>query len=165
MIYYGSIEVAGTYVNATTVTGTFTNGFPPGDTNVRVKFTLNGDVTYSAAKVESIALNATSTAVTCSWAGGCAITFDQASILEGANVGDINVTVCGNQATLMLTASTTNSLVAYAPHYSSSHSLDTWMVEELQVVYGTVESNPAGQGANAFDGITTTQFVSASTDN
>ena len=65
----------------------------------------------------------------------------------------------------MLSASSTNSLIAYAPHYSSSHSLDTWMVEESQVIYGTAESNPAGQGTNAFDGLTTTQFVSASTDN
>jgi hypothetical protein len=166
-VYYGGVKVeADTIVSTTDLTFQFTDGFPPGVVDVQVSFEKDGNLLYSTSVTETIALAATaSTPVTCSWAGGCEIRFDQQAIMQGAEVGDISVTVCGYAATLDLDGSTNSQLVARAPRYSNIHSLDNFKVEQSQQISGTVTSLPTSMGQFAFDGITSTMYKSNTDDN
>jgi len=65
----------------------------------------------------------------------------------------------------MLSESTNDKLVAVAPVYTTSHSLDLFKVQESGIITGTVTSVPANIGKLAFDGLTTTMFVSYTNDN
>ena len=148
------------------MTGTFSDGFAPGVVPIRVSFEKNDRITYTSKHDQTTSLSAAGgSAVTCSWAGGCKITINQAGLKAGATSGDVTVEVCGNKATPRLDESTSSSLVLWAPKYTSVHSLDDYKVEEAQKIYGTVSSLPADVGKLAFDGITSTKYASTSDDN
>ena len=166
-IYYGSLAASSTsIISSTVVSGTFTNGLPPGVVQVSVSFEKDNRLTFTSGYQQSISLSATiNSPVTCSWAGGCVLEITQNSITQGATAGDISVQVWGQTAKLDLSSSTSNTLKAIVPVYATSHSLDLFKVQQSAVIKGTVTSLPVDIGALAFDGITSTMFISASTDN
>jgi len=47
----------------------------------------------------------------------------------------------------------------------TSHALDLFKVQEAKIITGTVTSVPANVGKLAFDGLTTSMFVSYTDDN
>ena len=166
-VYYGNLMVTSESITSSTeITAIFSNGLPPGAVSVRISFEKGDRITYTAGSQETIALSASMNSPTsCSWAGGCLLEVNQASIKEGATAGDIKVKVCGNEATLLTTQSTQDQIVLWAPHYSTTHSLDTYMVEQAKLITGTVTSLPVSDGVLAFDGITSTMFVSYTSNN
>jgi len=163
-VYYGNAIVDADAIDSTTtVKGSFSDGFAIGKAAVRVAITKDDRTTFTSKYEETVALSSTvASSVTCSWAGGCQIDISQTSIKQGAISEDLTVTVCGKSAKLDLDASTNDNLVAIAPSYATTHSLDTFKVEQAHVMTGTVTSIPANLGALAFDGSTTTQFTSNS---
>lgn len=167
VMYYGSLAATTTtIVSSTAITGTFSNGLPPGVVQVSVSFEKNNRLTFTSGYQQTVSLSATvGSPVTCSWAGGCTVAISQNSIKQGATAGDISVQVCGQTASLDLASSTTNTLNVIVPLYATSHSLDLYKVQSSSVIKGTVTSIPANVGLLAFDGITTTNYASYTADN
>ena len=166
IMYYGGLAASTTTIASSVVSGTFSNGLPPGVVQVSVSFEKNNRLTFTSGYQQTISLSSTiNSPVTCSWAGGCTVAISQNSIKQGASAGDISVKVCGQTALLDLTGSTTNTLNAIVPVYATTHSLDLYKVQSSSVIKGTVTSVPANVGLLAFDGITTTMYASYTSDN
>jgi len=167
ILHYGSmISVITDISTSPNFSVVFSDGFQVGAIDVQVSFSKDDKTTYTSSSVQTVALSATiSDSVTCSWAGGCELNIYQNSILQGASEGDVLITVCGNEANLRLDQSNNDQLVAWVPHYSTTHSLDTYKVEEAQIISGTVTSLPEYEGQRAFDGITNTRFYSIFNNN
>jgi hypothetical protein len=167
LVYYGKEQASAVNVDSTTtVNATFSNGFYPGDVNVKISFEQGDRLTYSASYTQSTAFSATLEGPTeWSWAGGCELKIHGISLKEGANQGDITVEVCNTPWTIDLNSSTTDMLVVYTPAIITTHSLDTYNLEQPQAIIGEITSNPAEEGLNAFDGIYSTDFKSITTNN
>lgn len=72
VVYYGNLKVnSDTIDSATVIKGTFPNGFPPGEVDVRISFEKGNTLTFTKGSKSTITLAATLNApVVCSWAGG-----------------------------------------------------------------------------------------------
>ena len=94
-VFYGSLAASSTSIVSTSVvSGTFSNGFPPGIVQAAVSFEKEDRLTFTSGYQQTVSLSATiNSAVTCSWAGGCTLEISQNSIKEGATAGDISVQV------------------------------------------------------------------------